>query len=346
MTLVLRTPQLASEIRTVRDDVDGSVYCAFPSAVLRDEMLVLAYKRGNHNHLPPQSVRVATRPVEFLSTWSDDVEVMAYDVVLDRSPADPDICLTSTGRLLLTTTYVNNGGAAYRKPHLSRSDDGGATWTAHAEILARFGAWDSPCQAIEIDGRIWLAHYGGEAGDVGFYRVGLTYSDDDGVTWSLGPEIASGAVTGLPFEEPGLGVLPDGSVLCLMRTDTEAQIFASRAAAPAGPWSLPTTVGRGYGKAAFGVDASGPLLLIQRWPANADGGQGAAFYALEVGADGVVRGSMPAFLDPDCSRNGLAAQMYGASVPLGGGRFAAFWARATGNHYTQGCRLLEAEVQI
>lgn len=346
MTLVLRAPRLASTIRSVRDDGGGSVYCAFPSAVLRAGAIVLAYKRGNHNHLPPQSIRIASRAEAFEAVWSTDLEVMAYDVGADRSPADPDLFLTSTGRLLLTTTYVNNGGAYYRQPHLSISDDGGATWTAHEAILSRFAEWDSPCRAVEIAGRIWLAHYGGEVGDVGFYRVGLTYSDDDGETWSAGPEIASGAATGMPFEEPGLAVLPDGRVLCVMRTDTRAQIFISYAADPAESWSLPTTVGRGYGKAVVSVDSSGAMCLIQRWPANVDGGQGVAFYSLELGDDGVVRGSMPAFLDPDCPRDGTRSQMYGTLVSTGAGRLLALWSTAGGNHYTQGATIYEAEVAI
>lgn len=346
MSLVRPSPRLASEILTVRDESGGSVYCAFPSVANRSGKVLLAYKRGNHNHLPPQSIRFTSRDEAFGSSWASDLEVMAYDAINDRSPADPDLFVTSSGRYLLTTTYVNNGGVYYRQPHASISDDAGNTWGAHSAILSRFAAWDSPCRAVEIDGRIWLAHYGGEPGDVGFYRVGLTYSDDDGSTWTAGPQIASGALTGMQFEEPGLGALPDGRVVCAMRTDSRSQVFVSFADNPSGAWSLPTTVARGYGKAAFSVNASGTMLLIQRWPENDSGGQGVAFYVLEIGADNVVRGSRPAFLDPLCPRTGTRSQMYGTSTILANGTIVAVWSSAGGNHYTEGATIYEAEIAV
>lgn len=339
---MLPTPRLVSEIRTVRGG--DSNYWAFPSLAHMGTRLGLVFKLGDHNHLPPQAIRFTSRPLVFGSAWAADVDVMTYDAELDRSPADPDLAVAPNGDLLVTTTYVNNGGSAYRRPHLARSTDGGVTWSAHAEILSRFGAWDTPCGACVVGSRLWLAHYGGEEGDSTGYRSGLTYSDDSGTSWSLGPEIANGGATGLEFEEPGIGLLPDGRVVAALRTDNRAQIFLTHADAPGGSWRLPTVAARGYGKAVFGVMPDGTLLFCQRAPANGAGGQPAAFYTLKLDASGTVRGSRTAYLDPDCGPGTELAQMYGRAVALDATTAVVVWAVARGGHYVDGCNIFEAEI--
>lgn len=344
MSLMLPAPRLASSIRTVRGG-DAS-YWAFPSLAHMGTQLGLVFKKGNHNHLPPQAIRFTSRPLPFVSAWSADVEVMSYDSDLHRSPADPDLVVAPNGDLIVTTTFVNDGGSAYRRPHLARSTDGGVTWSAHAEILSRFGAWDTPCGACVVGSRLWLAHYGGEEGDSTGYRAGLTYSDDSGVTWSLGAEVANGGSTGLEFEEPGIGVLPDGRIVMALRTDGRAQIFLTHATTPGGTWRLPTAVARGYGKAAFAVMPDGTMLFCQRAPANGSGGQPAAFYTLRLSSSGIVRGSRTAYLDPSCDQETDRAHMYGDAEPLDESTAVVVWAGARGNHYTGGADILEAEVSI
>lgn len=272
---------------------------------------------------------------------------MSYDNVLDRTPTGPDLHVTATGRILLTTTVVNNGGSYYRRPHLAYSDNGGVTWTVVGEILSRFDEWDTPCKSMEVDGSIYLSHYGGYTTDLGgVYRVGLTVSSDNGATWSSSDEVANGGAYGLQFEEPGLFKLPSsGRIVMLIRTDQRAQILLADVDAIGNTWHAPTVVARGYSCASAAVFADDTLLLCQRWPINGLGGQGCAFYSIKRESNGLVRVSPPAFLDPLCPVDGSRRHMYGDGVALDSSRAIFVWSHDDGT-YTGEATIYEAEVSI
>lgn len=306
--LILPTPRLASSWSTVADD--GSTYYGFPSLAksLDGSTYYLAYKIGDHNQYPPQTIVFRTRAANG-SVWSSPVTVTSYDVGTDRAPADPDLLVTSTGRILLFTTRVNNGGSFWRRPEIWRSDDGGTTWT-QGTIGLRFAAWSTPCKAVQIGSTIYLVQYGKEAsGDVG-YQAGLMASADDGVTWASSDLIASGIAVNYSYEEPGIAQLSDGRIVCILRTDERQQLMLSSVDAIGGTWRFPSTFARGYAKAGFALFPDDRMLFCQRWPGASTGGWGVAFYTAKLGADGVIATSQPAFLDDECLPGGSTRMMY------------------------------------
>lgn len=311
--LIPRTPAAASAWSVVAGD--GSSYYAFPTAVLSPdgETIVLAYKHGDHNTYPPQDIVIRHRALSPLSSvWSPEVTIFSHDSGTSRSPADPVLFYTSTGRLLCFSAYVNHGGSFYRRVHLSYSDDG-STWTNVGAITNKFSSWNSPASAIEVDGTIYLVVYGINSGDVGGYRVGLLASTDNGSTWSASNEIANGLAAAFSFEEPGVFRLDDGSFALFIRTDERSQIMLITADTITGTWSKPITIARGYSRAYAAQFSGNKFLLCQRWPANALGGQAIAFYTVVIDPTTKLASvSRPAFLHPTCTPTGTRRQMYGA----------------------------------
>lgn len=326
---------------------DGSTYFAFPSIRLSPDgtKVYLVYKSGTHNSYPPQVIYFRSRSVAFGSAWSAPVAVMSYDAINNRAPGDPDLCVTSTGRILVTTTFTNHGGSTYRQPHLAYSDDGGVTWTVVGAILARFGLWDTPGKAVDIDGTIYLSHYGRESGDSG-YRVGLTASSDDGTTWSSGALLFNGnTYAGRQFEEPGLRVLPSGVVVAAMRVDYHWQIMLSHADSIGGTWRVPFGFATGCGKAEFCVFPDDTMLFCQRWEANALGGQAVVMYTAKLDSDSVLSVSRPVFFDPLAPLGTTRRQMYAGIEALTASKALVVWATDDGT-FTGESTLYEAEVSI
>lgn len=311
--LIPRTPAAASAWSVVAGD--GSSYYSFPAAVLSPdgETIVCAYKHGDHNTYPPQDIVIRQRALSPLNAaWSPEVTIFSHDSGTSRSPADPVLLYTSTGRLLCFTTYVNHGGSYYRRGHLSYSDDG-STWTNVGAITNKFSAWNSPASAIEVDGTIYLVVYGQNSGDVGGYRIGLLSSVDGGITWSASIEVASGIAPAYSYEEPGIVRLDDGAFGMFVRTDEHAQIMFISADTITGTWRKPITIARGYGRCYSAQFSGNKFLLCQRWPANELGGQAIVFYTVVVDpATRLPSVSRPAFLHPTCTPTGTRRQMYGA----------------------------------
>lgn len=343
--LLLRSPSLASAIRQVSGD--GVHYHAFPSIRLSPDgsHLYCVYKVGTHTQSPPQDVYFIKRAIAFDSAWSTPVKVMEYDAVNGRAPTDPDLLVTSTGRIIVTTTFQNDGGSAYRKPHLVYSDDGGTNWTTVGEITSKFSGFDSPCKAVEIDGTIYLAHYGQEPGDSG-YRIGLTKSANDGTAWSAGSLLFNGnSFASRQFEEPGIRVLPGGSVAVAMRVDFHWQTVLSVADSIGGTWRVPFGFAAGCGKADFGVFPGGEMLFCQRHPINGVGGQAVVFYTAKIGSDGVIAVSKAAYLDPLAQLGTTRRQMYGGVEVLSATKAIAVWATDDGTNAGE-ATIYEAEVSI
>lgn len=342
--LILKKPSLASSIRTVVSD--GSTYHGFPSIAksLDSSTIFLAYKVGDHNQYPPQTIVFRSRASTFGSSWSAPVTVASYDVGTNRAPADPDLLVTSTGRILLFTTRINNGGSFWRKPEIWYSDDDGATWT-QGTIGLRFAAWSTPCKAAIVGSDIYLVQYGkASSGDVG-YQAGLMVSSDNGATWSSSDLIASGIAVNYSYEEPGLVQLSDGRIVCILRTDERQQLMLSSVDAIGGTWRFPTTFGRGYAKAGFALFADDTMLFCQRWPGAATGGWGLTFYSAKLGSDGVITTSQPAFLDPGCLPAGSRRMMYAGLEALNANTALAVWSTDDGT-YTGEASIYEAEIAV
>lgn len=343
--LIPRSPTLASPVRQVVGD--GSTYYAFPSIRLSldGSKLYCVYKAGDHNAYPPQAVYFISRDVAFGSPWSTPVQVFAFDEVNGWAPADPDMIVTSTGRILVTTTFSNLEGTYYRRPHLAYSDDSGATWTVVGEVLSKFGLFDTPSKAVEIGGVVYLTHYGQEPGDSG-YRVGFTTSADDGLTWAAGDLLWNGNLYhGRQFEEPGIRVLPGGAVAVAIRVDHHWQIMLTSADSICGTWRAPFGFATGCGKAEFGVFADGTMLFCQRWPQNSAGGWPVVFYTARLDGDSVIQVSRPAFLDPLSQLGATRRQMYAGIEPLNATTGIVLWSTDDGT-FTGESTIYEAEVAI
>lgn len=179
---------------------------------------------------------VLRRSTDGGDTWGEMETVLAGDpwgrdvgatrgnpvpIVLERGP--------HAGRIVLLSTWNVEGSRAERRPFVQHSDDGGRTWSEAVDLTDQLKpgfpeeGWyaTGPQHGIEIQhgphaGRL-VAGVNFVGPDSGVSEGGIAYSDDGGVTWTLGatapmPEDAD------HFSEVGVEQTADGSLYAIGRS--------------------------------------------------------------------------------------------------------------------------------
>lgn len=240
----------AIEIRTVARSDDADYY-AFPSICrLQDGDLLCVFYSGV-GHISPDGKVVMVRSTDQGKTWSKP-EIVADTPVDDR---DPSIVQTRTGRVLInffiydgedqnhetrTTTHV----------HVAASEDNGKTFGKPATIGVDW-QWEATSDEILQlpDGTLLLPIYGRREGDTRD-RAAVAFSTDDGKTWNKRPTatIAYDDQGVIDFQEPALALLPDGTIICSLRTTNVGyHAYESRSTDGGKTWSKPIDTGlRGH----------------------------------------------------------------------------------------------------
>lgn len=138
---------------------------------------------------------------------------------------DPKIARLSDGTLLVSffvTEWLAGGGSRQHGTHVIRSTDDGATWSAPVEVDSAMdpdaGGWNAGHGApVELPGGdVLIPLYGAISGDP-TSRATVVRSTDGGRTFARSTEVTLGSGGGVNFQEPNLSVLPDGSLVCLIR---------------------------------------------------------------------------------------------------------------------------------
>lgn len=225
---------------------DPGVYAAFPSAcrTLDGEIITVfrqAPRRREITHLDPASRAVAVRSRDG-THWSEPEIAWEWpsggEWEGSRAVQDPSIACLRNGTLLLNffTWRVYAAGVAERRIHpsytklewsgvvegihVSRSPDGGRTWTEPALVATPGYAWGCGTSDAILEtssGDLLLPAYGtrkeGEKSSAFVLR-----SEDGGRTWSEPTIIALDPDGQLPFGEPALVEVSPGHILAWMRS--------------------------------------------------------------------------------------------------------------------------------
>ncbi|MGB9620259.1 MAG: sialidase family protein [Armatimonadota bacterium] len=206
------------ETRVIAKSSDSDYY-AFPSVCrLADGELLCVFYLGT-GHISSDGHMAMVRSRDESRTWTRPVIVA--DTPLDDR--DPSIMQTRTGRIIISFfVYDSNKDDRVRRRsprvHYTWSDDGGKTFCTPRPLEI---GWNWSATSDEIlqlaDGTLLMPIYARQEGDVKD-RAAVVFSKDDGKTWSGPTTIACDESGKIDFQEPAIAVLPDGRILCSLRT--------------------------------------------------------------------------------------------------------------------------------
>ncbi|MBM4083926.1 MAG: exo-alpha-sialidase, partial [Planctomycetes bacterium] len=221
--------------------------------------LLVVFREGA-GHVDPEGRILLTRSADGGRTWSKPTCVVDTDLD-DR---DPSIAALPSGRLILNYFSSRctkpwdearaqrwgglclelgrkNWDATVDHVGLVYSDDDGETWSREI-VVTRAGLATSEPVCVRQDGHLLLPVYGKLEGEE-FRGSKIFHSSDNGETWD-GPHVIATDVSGIVgFEEPSLAQLPDGRLLCHMRSSSSkvdpGAVWQCESADGGRTWSTP-----------------------------------------------------------------------------------------------------------
>lgn len=197
---------------------ESQEHLAFPSIEkLSSGELVCVFRRGR-GHVSPDGNILLSRSNTNGYSWTPPDTIISTRL----DCRDPSIMELSDGTLLLNffqSKYDTSGKIIGPfGVFVSRSYDGGQTWyTPKMVILEDYDWVATSSRIIETkDGALLLPVYGAREGQKSAALV--VVSRDFGRTWNETHVIAFDSTGVIAFQEPALVQLPDGRILCVMRT--------------------------------------------------------------------------------------------------------------------------------
>jgi hypothetical protein len=257
------------EVRHTRIHVSG-VHAAFPSATRLDSGEILVVFREGSGPASPDGNILLRRSSNGGLRWSKPDTVVSAS----RDCRHPSIVRLRDGLIIVSFfqyRYDTDGEVIGSVGCFTvRSFDNGRTFTAPRKVVVPDMEWAATSDAIleRRDGTLLLPVYGGVAGEPA--SVAVVLSHDGGETW---PEtftiVRAMGGDGAHFEEPALMELPDGGILCMMKT-TGADGFLYQSVSGDGgrTWSLPLPSGIQGEAPDLHFTSQGTLLCAYRdsWP--------------------------------------------------------------------------------
>ena len=237
---IFRHPEHCVNQAAVRTLANGELVCVFNE------------ERFPYHHDSGQTLLVRSRDGGV--TWTEPTVVLPWSETLGNW--DCGICELADGTLLvnLSITGFFKRGIKPEQPSWSmhpmtrewgdwtwawktqgwlgtavlKSADGGATWSSPIPVNVRplkHGGVRSGCWQLP-SGPILMGLYGrirgyGEEGEGETTRSALVRSDDGGDNWEYYSTLAYDPASIIDYEEPALLRLPDGRLVCFMRTHVQ-----------------------------------------------------------------------------------------------------------------------------
>lgn len=183
----------------------------FPHGIRLDSgrLLVTYYAGATHQDL--NGHQRVIRSDDGGQTWS------APQVVADGPHDDRDGRLTqlSDGTVVMVYFVTEDPAQGSAGAWIVRSTDDGDTWSEPVPITAESTALHAP--VVELaNGDLLVPLYGTDPADTSRHRSTVVRSTDGGLTWTDETVIPGPAAVSFP--EPFVSVLPDGSLVALLRS--------------------------------------------------------------------------------------------------------------------------------
>lgn len=231
--LLYKDPGAYSCFPALAADQKGKLWVSFRRA---GGFSLEAVRQGQYDHVDKGARIAVLHSEDGGETWSDPEILDAFDP--ERGEQDPSIQVLQDGVMMINffqwyvvpeeekdrlkypaRQQIDGSWADVEGPYIVRSYDGGNSWEEDpvpvaSHPLPRAGTSDA---VIELpDGSLIMGIYGAEYGD-NVCRSYSVISRDGGDTWGEPALIASDPEKRISFEEPGLTLTEDGTLLALIR---------------------------------------------------------------------------------------------------------------------------------
>ena len=218
----------------IAKDADGNLWVSFRRA---GGFSLRAVQEGKYDHVDKGARIALLRSVDEGESWSEPMIFPVYDP--ERGEQDPSVQVFSDGTLMVNffqwwvvpeeekdrlkfpaRQQIDGSWADVEGPMVVRSSDGGRTWEDTPVVvpsapLPRGGTSDA---VLELpNGDLMMGIYGADYGD-NVCRAYSVLSHDGGDTWGEPAEIAADPNREISFEEPAVCLLPDGTIISMIRS--------------------------------------------------------------------------------------------------------------------------------
>jgi hypothetical protein len=244
--------------------VKDGAHNAFPSMVqLADKTLLVVYRAGSAHNSADGVIRLRTS-TDLGRTWSA-ASVVYDDATYDAR--DGSVVRLADGRLMVNLFLYDatNLTALVDGVRVLTSSDRGATWGAPVTPDSAFTGWVACSGAVlELaNGDLLLPVYGRNSGDAR-ESTRVLRSADGGATWGGEVTVGDGVTNARRYQEPSLVLLSDGTIRCLMRSDTDDTQWSATSADGGLTWTAPALAFDGTGSSHQLLLADGRLLATFR----------------------------------------------------------------------------------
>lgn len=290
---------------------DGTLYRAFPGlGRMADGRLILVYRSATGHNVTDGNIVMRTSADDGLS-WSAE-RTIVNDASLDLR--DPNVLVRSNGTVLVS--YFSWDGADARVIEVIKSSDNGVTWGSRITVADAFTTTRAVTGAtVELGSGDLLMPIYGRNGTDSFDTAAVLKSTDGGDTWGTQVTIASGPADSRHYQEPCLVKLASGTLVALIRSDTDGTAYRSTSTDSGATWSAVASVFTGGGRPSSLLLTSGTIVCCYR--STAAGSQA----AFRTSTDDGVTWSAETTLD-----TGSGTMMYAWPVQLPSGRIVVAYA--------------------
>lgn len=240
----------------------GSTYKAFPGMAFLEGRLHLVYRDGTAHNSSGGLVKYRHSD-DLGRTWSSATTLETPTAGDDLR--DPAIVALSSGRLLCVYDYRAPWNSTNISSRVIYSDNRGQSWSSPYTIPDTFSGAeaDVTSQPIELpDGTILVPGYGLNSGS--FYTSVVWKSTDGGLTFPTQITIANGTTDSRSYAEPQIRLLASGTLVCLMRSDTNAHTWRSTSTDGGATWSATADVLTASSRPDFVEFYPGALIFFGR----------------------------------------------------------------------------------
>jgi len=297
-------------------------YSGFPdTTALPDGDLLTAYRSGSGHASADGKVRL--RKSADGDIWTDWTEVATPTGYAYGPSGIATETAAQGGRVYLTVTrYTSTGpssGTDFR-PYLTRSDDGGRTWTDLAKLPEPNAGWTYPSAVLVTNDGAVIASAYVKSSSTGRWNAHYWRSTDRGNTWTPFGMLSHATRN---FQEPQLVQLDNGQLLTALRSDAAGDsydyVYTAIADPATGTWSTPrATVIHATGNPQLAKLPTGHIALTYRGYEQLSEGSTPNAYPTRIAmlhADGSLayRGNI------DILAGEQRRYLYGNIVPVPGG---------------------------
>jgi hypothetical protein len=302
--------------------IDNSAHNGFPGFVIADDGTYVAAVRVGTSHASNDGVIAIAISEDRGATWSALMTVLSGGGYTYTSPS---LSKLAGGTLVLSAAREESSAGAKVTDGavVCLSTDHGATFDS--PVVVTHGFDDEALgggQVVELaNGDLLTTVWGKDAADT-LWSVTVSKSTDDGATWAHLGTIVDGDTDSRNYNETGLALLPDGTLVAVVRSETGPNHYVVQSTDDGATWGAAAAIGtNGTGNPLLAYDGHRLAFVYRDTPSTGDP------LATALSVDGGDTWSL--ITDDSPSPAGTGEMTYGQMAVDSDGRFALVHAYET-----------------